>query len=212
MIRELEKKVIEQQTQKLQELGPTFTTKNPVSPMQETHSLGPMEEQTLDFEKLVLGKRVPPPSNPIQTSPKIAAFSTPHLQPSQPKIGSSRPSTPMDIMTPLQPTTSQTPPPLSSKSFFQPLQPTSFHNSSATTENKTLKGMLQTPIAPINASTINSSGAFVANPWSNSTLNPMSLPTIAPPPAKANPVTPMFMAQANQGTNANGLDKYQSLL
>src|SRR5947207_12137815 len=58
VIRELENKVVQQQTQKLHELGTSSVpSKNAVSPMQENLSLGPMEETSLDFENLVLGKK-----------------------------------------------------------------------------------------------------------------------------------------------------------
>jgi len=208
VIRELENKVIKQQTQKLQELGPSATPKGTVSPMQENPSLGPMEETNLDFENLVLGKKSPQTTNIPSSSPPIAVYQSQAF--TQPQgFANSRPTTPMSsIMTPMQPT-SQTPPPPASNTFFQPLKPSPY--TATTSALPTRNGLYPTPNAAFNAPSVNSTSGFSANPWSTPSLN-LSLPTIAPPPAKASsPMNQGHTPQANSGGN-NGLEKYQSLL
>jgi SCY1-like protein 2 len=81
VIRELETKVIKQQTQKLQELGPSVTSKGAISPMQENPSLGPMEETSLDFENLVLGKKSPATNNIPSSSPASGIQQSPPQYP-----------------------------------------------------------------------------------------------------------------------------------
>lgn len=211
VIRELESKVVKQQTQKLQELGSSITSKGTVPPVQENPSLGPMEETNLDFENLVLGKKSPQASNIPSSSPPIAAYQSSQAF-SQPQgFTNPRPTTPLSsIMTPMQPT-SQTPPPPTSNTFFQPLKPSPY---TATTGPASAvpprNGLYPTPNAAFNAPTVNSTSGFSANPWS-APLN-LSLPTIAPPPAKASsPMNQGQTPQANSGGNS-GLEKYQSLL
>lgn len=162
--------------------------------MQENHTLGSMEETTLDFENLVLGKKSPPTNNNISNmSPPIAAF--------QQGFNRSQPSIPMNVMTPMQPI-SQTPPPQppSSSTFFQPLQPSPY-----TAPSSARNGPFTSPSTAFSAT---GSGFSANTNWSNPSLN--SVPTIAPPPAKANQLNIGFSPQ--QAKPADGLEKYQSLL
>ena len=211
VIRELENKVVKQQTQKLQELGPSATSKSSVSPMQETSSLGPMEETSLDFENLVLGKKSPQTNQVPSSSPPIAAFqSQPFPQPQG--FTNSRPTTPMSsIMTPMQPT-SQTPPPPASNTFFQPLKPTPYTATTGPISAVSPRnGLYSTPSAAFNSSNVNSASGFSANAWSTPSLN-LSLPTIAPPPAKASSTLNQGHTPQTNTSGNNGLEKYQSLL
>ena len=211
VIRELETKVIKQQTQKLQELGTSVTSKGAISPMQENASLGPMEETSLDFENLVLGKKSPPTNNIPSSSPPIATYQS-QAFPQPQGFNNSRPNTPMSsIMTPMQPT-SQTPPPPASNTFFQPLKPSPYTATTGPSSVATPRnGLYPTSNATFNAPNMNSTSAFSANAWSTPALN-LSLPTIAPPPAKASgPMNQGHTPQANSSGNS-GLEKYQSLL
>lgn len=160
-----------------------------------------MEETTLDFESLVLGKKKTPSA---PTSPSAIPALQP--RPLQAPLTNSRPTTPGNLMTPLQPTTSTSPPPPSQTNFFQPLKPTPYtgpptSNMSSILQPTPATGHFSPPPQSANS-------AFnINNPWQS---NP-SFPTIAPPPNKpTTPVVPGFTAQNNPG--AGGLDKYQSLL
>lgn len=208
---------MQQQTQKLQELGTSSSTsKNVMSPMQENPSLGPMEETRLDFENLVLGKKSSTISNntSTHTSPPMTAFQTFN--------NISRPTTPMNIMTPIQPTsqTSTPPPPFpsSSHTFFQPFQSSpntaSSQSSSATAPRTDLFTSTPSSNTAFSASIPVTGSGFSANnniKWPNSSsLN--SFPTIAPPPAKPNNHHLNIGFTPQQAKPADGLEKYQSLL
>lgn len=213
-----------------------------------------MEEITLDFENLVLGKKsvnlmstssqpISPPSvqSPPISSPPITAFQNQSFQPTKPALSSSqsRPNTPSftNIMQPLK-TTSQTPPPLSSNSFYPPLQPSQYGSSANGGSSSTTS--LPQPLSPQNGLFTSPNQGFLppqpnANPFNSTTwpsntsqqsgsLN-FSPPTLAPPPAKPlQPSTTITLPQMGQmrGNTGNGggadarsgtgLDKYQSLL
>jgi hypothetical protein len=212
VIRELETKVIQQQTQKLQDVTPSAgLSKGASSPLQDNSGLGPMEETTLDFENLVLGKK--PVHNHLQTSsPPITAFRN-----AQPQgFTSSMPTTPVGLMSPMNPTISQTPPPPAQNSFFPPLQPSLYTASSGPNLSSSFQGgnfAPQSGMMPPNPMSYNVSsavpGAFGVNSWSMGTNSESSLPTIAPPPNKTQ--YPAGLA-SQQKPSSNGLDKYQSLL
>src|SRR5277367_6677751 len=205
VIRDLENKVIKQQTQKLQELGPSVPSKGAISPMQDNPSLGPMEETSLDFENLVLGKKSPSTNNIPSSSPPIAAYQS-QAFPQPQGFNNSRPNTPMSsIMTPMQPT-SQTPPPPASNTFLQPLKPSPYTATTGPSSVATPRnGLYPTPNATFNAPNMNSTSGFSANAWSTPALN-LSLPTIAPPPAKpSGPLNQGHTPQANSSGN-NGLE------
>ena len=187
--------------------------------MQDSSTLGSMEETTLDFENLVLGNKTAPPAvNNIPSKPPtsqpLAAFQTQSFQRHNP---SPRPTAPMSLMQPIQPTTSAPTPPLSATSstaFYPPLQPSS-------TTSFTAPAVRNNGIFPSSSSVFSASpSAFSANPWaaggnpSFSAGNSGSgiVPTIAPPPAKsAVPSFPVTQQQAKPA-QGDGLDKYQSLL
>jgi hypothetical protein len=229
VIRELENKVVQQQTQKLQELGPaSIAAKGAVSPMHDEPSIGPMEETNLDFEALVLGKKQSPNiqspnilSNPspamtgFQPRPTQSTLTPSGLAPSglNPAGYHSSPTSPLPYMTPMQPT-SQTPPPQSS-TFFTPLQPTQF------TASTNMSSSFQNTQAPRNGfatptsypgttwpSTPQSAppGGFNGNTWPSNPAT-TAFPTIAPPPAKTT-----ASLDPNKSNGGNSLDKYQSLL
>lgn len=214
VIRELETKVIQQQTQKLQDVTPAAgLSKGTTSPLQDTSGLGPMEETTLDFENLVLGKK--PAPNLQTSSPPITAFRNPQPQ----GFTSSMPTTPvglMNPMSPMNPATSQTPPPPAQTSFFPPLQPSLYTatvgpNLSSSFQGGNLaprNGMVTSNPMSYNASSA-VPGAFGSNSWSMVNNSESSLPTIAPPPNKAQ--FPAGLASQPK-PSSNGLDKYQSLL
>jgi hypothetical protein len=220
VIKELENKVVHQQTQKLQELGPSNASKTVLSPMHDNSALGPMEETTLDFENLVLGKKkMSPPVNnaTTPTSPPLSTFQT---QPSRPQpfqpTPSPRATTPMSLMQPMQPTSST---PTTPNTFYPTLQPTSpsAFPAPATRDNGVFPSSQPLPTA-FNAFPSNQP-TFSANPWgSNSAFTAgnssgMVLPTIAPPPAKTGvPQFGMPQTQAKPAPQRDGLDKYQSLL
>jgi SCY1-like protein 2 len=214
VIRELEEKVIQQQTQKLQELGPaSVSSKAPISTTQANASLGPMEETTLDFESLVLGKKPAIVNNLTSTSPPITSIQPVQSLHTSQRFSNSGPTTPMGLMSPMQPTTSQTPPPLSSSTILQPLKPSPY--TAPTSTPMRLQTLQSAPLGPHNglftspSTTYNvppptyPDSAFGANPWALD-----SLPTIAPPPAK-----PSIGSTPQQKSSGNsGLEKYQSLL
>jgi hypothetical protein len=221
--------VVQQQTQKLHELGPASNATGAVSPTHDEPSLGPMEETNLDFEALVLGKKQSPNiqspnilSNPspamtgFQPRPTQSTLTPSGLAPSglNPSGYHSSPTSPLPYMTPMQPT-SQTPPPQGSSTFFAPLQPTQF------TASTNMQSSFQNTQAPRNGLPAPTSypatnwpntpqsappGGFNANTW---TSNPATsvFPTIAPPPAKRN-----ASLGPNNSNGGNSLDKYQSLL
>ena len=168
--------------------------------MQQNPSLGPMEETSLDFENLVLGKKTAPSS----TAPPVAVYQHQTLQQG---FINPRPSTPMAVLTP-------TPPPPSSSSFFQPLQSSSY-TASLSSAGSTRNDIFSSPSTAFSASSNPSSGFSASNTlWSsnnNASLN-FSLPTIAPPPSKPNAGFPPHAKPAAAGANSNGLEKYQSLL
>ena len=164
-----------------------------------------MEETSLDFENLVHGKKSAP-TGISSTSPPIAVYQNQTLH-----QGFIKPqtATPMTVMTPK-------PPPPSSGSFFQPLQPSPYtaplpsSSAGSTTQNV----HFSSPSTAFSASSNSGSGLSASNTlWSNNnaSLN-LSLPTIAPPPAKANTGFPLQAKLAATGGNSNGLEKYQSLL
>jgi hypothetical protein len=218
VIRELETKVIQQQTQKLQDAVPTAGVSiGTSSPLQDTSSHGPMEETTLDFENLVLGKKYVP--NQLQTSsPALTTFRNPQPQ----GFTSSIPSTPVGLMSPMNLTSmSQTPPPPAAQnSFFPPLQPTLYTASTGPNPSSSSSfqganfapsrsgmGMSNMAYNPQSAAP----GGFGVNPWSAGTISSeSSLPTIAPPPNKSQYPPAGFPSQTKPSNN--GLDKYQSLL
>jgi SCY1-like protein 2 len=216
VIRELETKVIQQQTQKLQDVtSAAGLSKGASSPLQDTSGLGPMEETTLDFENLVLGKK-PAPDLLQTSSPPITAFRNPQSQ----GFTSSMPTTPVGLMDPMNPMNlaiSQTPPPPPQTSFFPPLQPslytatTTGPNLSSSFQGGNLaprKGMVTSNLMSYNASSA-VPGAFGGNSWSMGNNSESSFPTIAPPPNKT-----QFPAglSSQPKPSSNGLDKYQSLL
>jgi hypothetical protein len=221
VIKEMENKVIQQQTQKLQELGPSpNASKTNISQIQDNSTLGPMEETTLDFENLVLGKKTSTPAvNNVAkppTSPPPSTFQTQSLppQPFQP-TPSARPTTSMALMQPIQPTTS-IPTVSTSTAFYPPLQPSSPAAFPAPPRNN---GVFPSSQAPAFSAALS---PFGENPWGTTTPafttgnsstftsggNSGMVPTIAPPPAKP-AISNFQLAKPAQG---NGLDKYQSLL
>jgi SCY1-like protein 2 len=226
VIRELENKVIQQQTQKLHELGPSLMAKEPSQQNQHNSPFGPMEEITLDFESLVLGKKSAPMSSPGQmTAPVMAIKPQPvKPQPIPQQVPSFAPpattikhmtTQPMNFMTPLQPTTQSTPLP-SSNTILQPLKPFPYTATTATPNVGSLtpqlgarNGMFVPPSAGFNVSGSNMTPGLTANPWSSNLTSQFSLPTIAPPPAKTNIAVNQPQAGAAQN---GGLEKYQSLL
>jgi SCY1-like protein 2 len=211
VIRELETKVIQQQTQKLQDVTPASgMSKGASSPLQDNSGLGPMEETTLDFENLVLGKK--PAQNFLQnSSPPVTAFRNPQPQ----GFTNSMPTTPVSLMSPMYPTLSQTPPPPAQTSFFPPLQPslytaTSGSNLSSSFQSGNLAPRHDTVTSnPMSHNMSAVSGAFGVNAWGIGNNSGSSLPTIAPPPNKTQ--YPAGLA-SQQHPSSNGLDKYQSLL
>jgi hypothetical protein len=172
--------------------------------MQENPSLGPMEETSLDFENLVLGKKSAP-SGISSTSPPIAAY---QHQTIQQGFINPQSSTPMTVMTPK-------PPPPPSGSFFQPLQPSPYTAPPSSSAGSTTRnGLFSSPSTAFSASSNSGNGFSASNTlWSNNNATSnLSLPTIAPPPAKANTGFPPQTKPAAAGGNYNGLEKYQSLL
>jgi len=220
VIKDLENKVVHQQTQKLQELGPSSNTpKTTSSPMQDSSTLGPMEEMTLDFENLVLGNKNAPPavSNIASKPPSSQPLSTFQTQAVHQHNPSPRPTTPMSLMQPIQPTTPTPAPPqsiTSSTAFYPPLQPSS-------TTGFTAPAVRNNGVFPSSSSVFPTSpSAFTVNPWTTGGNSSFSagnsgsgiVPTIAPPPPQ--PAIPSFAATQQQAKPAqgDGLDKYQSLL
>lgn len=173
-----------------------------------------MEETELDFENLVLGKKPTVANNLRSTSPPIAA-----MQPVQPlqtsqRFSNSGPTTPIGLMTPMQPT-AQTQPPLPSSSIVQPLKPSPYMATTSTSlRPQTLQStqlgphneLFTPPSTTYSAPPINLGSGFGANPWSLD-----SPPTLAPPPAKPNIVNIGSTPQPNS-SGKSGLEKYQSLL
>lgn len=198
-------------------------SKSATSPLQDNSSLGPMEETTLDFENLVLGKKKSPPTSTspfqsrtlqptspfnntsmasLQPTPSFNGTSMATLQPSNTFTSNSMPTTPvgMGIMAPMQP--SQTPPPPPSGTFFPPLQSSPY---AAPIRNELFN-------SPNPVYTTNNTNQYGANPWSTNTSSAnVSFPTLAPPPNKASSASPGLAMGQGKGTGS-GLDKYQSLL
>ena len=179
-------------------------SKASASPIQDTSSFGPMEETTLDFESLVLGKKKAPSA---PTSPPVMPTLQPKtLHPLQPTTNS-QPTTPGGFMTPLQPTQSQSPPLPSQPNFFPPLKPSPYTAPSSSSMSSILQPTPSNGLfsPPVTANSTQSSG----NPWTSG--GNASFPTIAPPPNKS--VTTVNPGLAGQNTaGVSGLDKYQSLL
>jgi hypothetical protein len=211
VIRELEDKVIQQQTQKLQELGSAVGIPRTVSSMNDNPSVGPKEEITLDFESLVLGKKPAPPSFP-NPSPQPPPF-TQQIPQSAIGFPNSRSSTPKDFMIPMQPTAI---PPTQPTTFYPPLQPTSYpstngFNSASISPSSHLSQKLSLPGLGNTSPPGLANTPFNANPWSDSGSSnslTLTLPTIAPPPSASKQVT----LQPQKSKEGSGLDKYQSLL